>query len=318
MKRYLVSILMLVGIVGSVMGQQQAVTTSETALPLTDGSEYLMAPEWNPAGTLLAATSVKYQGIYLISYPEGEVQQISDLAGAGFGMQWSATGNEIVARISRYIDHRRESAIAAFSIPDGGQRLLSDYNRRLPGTPEWGPDGNYVYLNGTDQFKAFSTTQRQGAEPVTLSDPGAETIYVKRDRIYIHKPDTGEEIDITPVEGRVLNLTLSPSGDQMAFEIMGGHLWVCERNGENPRDLGVGNDPSWSPDGTKLTYIITEDDGHQITSSDIYVIRGDGTGKVNITNTADRMEMHPDWSPEGQWIAYNTLNSGQIFIQEVE
>jgi TolB protein len=72
-----------------------------------------------------------------------------------------------------------------------------------------------------------------------------------------------------------------------------------------------------NPDGTKIAYAITADDGHRFLSADIYVVNADGSGRVNLTKTDDAMEVHPTWSPDGRYIAYELMDTGQITVQEV-
>ena len=122
---------------------------------------------------------------------------------------------------------------------------------------------------------------------------------------------------VATVPGRVINLTRSPDGRKLAFEILGGHLWITAADGSNPIDLGWGNDPAWNRDGDKLAFMVGADDGHVYTSAEIYAVNADGSGMVNLTNSPDRLEMHPTWSPDGRWIAFDTANQGQIFVQEI-
>jgi WD40 repeat protein len=58
---------------------------------------------------------------------------------------------------------------------------------------------------------------------------------------------------------------------------------------------------SWSPDGSKIVF---EKSDRTTFDSDIYVMNADGTGQSNITQNADNLEISPDWSPNGQRIAF--------------
>ena len=104
----------------------------------------------------------------------------------------------------------------------------------------------------------------------------------------------------------------SPNGSQLAFM---GHsrtaagasrtnIYIVNKDGsglrevthfENGRFVGVDR-ISWSPDGTKIAFQMTRD---------IHVINVDGlTEPVNLTNTVNRDESDPAFSPSGGRIAY--------------
>ncbi|MBS1272515.1 MAG: Protein TolB [Candidatus Marinimicrobia bacterium] len=313
--RYLVVILVSLPLI---LEAQQAVQQTGPPIPLTDGSTYLMAPRWSPDGNTIAATSTNYRGIYLISYPDGEINQISDHPAAGFGMQWSHSDEKIATTVAKFQEKMRFNALLVLDSNTGIELLLSDYQTLFPGTPEWTSDDQYIYMKGTDKFKLYNVQSQTRVESPSGRPAPSEFIYSKKGKLYSYQVDAGTEQDIQPVEGQILNLTFSPDGSKIAFEIIGGHLWVANSDGSNPVDLGVGYRPIFSPDGQKITYMITEDNGHEFTSADIYIINVDGSGKTNITNTSDVLEMYPSWSPDGTWIAYSNITTGQIFVQEVE
>ena len=69
--------------------------------------------------------------------------------------------------------------------------------------------------------------------------------------------------------------------------------------------------PSWSPDGTRITF--SSDETGDL---DVYVMNPDGTGRVNLTNR-EAKDMDPAWSPDGEWIAFLSRSQGNTDIHRV-
>ncbi len=297
------------------LGQSPAVETIGIPRELTSSNYFFIAPKWSPDNTTIAVSTHKYTGIYLLSFPEGDIFILTDDPSAGFGIQWSHSGDKIASRIARFENNRRYNAIAVFDVSTESQSVITDFNTILPGTPKWLKDDDFIYLDGTDKFKLFSVAG-SNSEDEQISPPDQRIVFIKNDKIKIRDVSSETEYPVTAPMGRILNLTVSPDGKKMAYEVMGGHLWVSDINGENLIDLGLGYTPAWGANSDKITYMITTDDGHRYISSDIFVINIDGTGKVNITNSSDIIEMHPSWSSDGNWIAYDTTD-GKIYVQEV-
>lgn len=76
--------------------------------------------------------------------------------------------------------------------------------------------------------------------------------------------------------------------------------------GSNPirltSDAEAENYPSWSPDGTRLTY------ERDLNGSAIYVISADGTGELRLSPTPG-FDTSPSWSADGTQIVYARLHS---------
>ncbi len=68
----------------------------------------------------------------------------------------------------------------------------------------------------------------------------------------------------------------------------------------------------WSPDGEYLVYMKDMDDGEQFTASEIWVSTADGSQQWMITDTHDKIEMYPQWSPDGNSIVYHSLRGELI------
>jgi Tol biopolymer transport system component len=279
--------------------------------------ENFMAPVWSPDGSMIAFTGAKYKGIWIIDIQSRSIKQISDETAAGFLFKWSGDSNSILTRVAKYDGMKRYNAVKLFNVRSGESSLLTDYRTMMPGLPSFTPDNNKVYMFGRNNLEIFDSGI--GAIPFKKSAVSSNIIYLRNDKIAVevltsHKVKTFEPVK----DKRVLNLQASPDGNRVAFEIYGGDMYVMNTDGKGLTDLGKGYRPKWSPDNQHIVYMITKDDGYRILSSDIYTITIDGTEKTNLTKTIDRIEMNPDWSPDGKKIAFDVPGEGSIYIMNVQ
>jgi len=275
--------------------------------------ENFMDPLWSPDGSMIAFTSIKYKGIWIIDLQNRNIKQITDETAAGFLFKWSKNSQSILTRVAKYDGMRRYNAVKIFNIKAGESFLLTDYRTMMPGLPSFTPDNNKVYMFGSNNLELFDSGIE--AIPGKKSAVSSNIIYLRNDKIAVEDLISHQVKTFEPVKGkRVLNLRTSPDGSRVAFEIYGGDMYVMNTDGTGFTDLGQGYRPKWSPDNQHIVYIITKDDGYRILSSDIYTIKIDGTEKTNLTKTIDQIEMNPDWSPDGKKIAFDVPGEGSIYI----
>ncbi|MCK5330110.1 MAG: PD40 domain-containing protein [Candidatus Marinimicrobia bacterium] len=308
------NILLFLIVIGTLAsGANPAVEKIGNPILIIESDTYYMDPLWSPDGSQIAITGSGYVGIHIYSIGGNEIKTLTTSSAAGFGMSWSHDGRNIAARIAKFENKRRYNAVAIYSVDDGSELLLSEYETRLPGTPRWAAGDRTVYLIGTKDYRSFDIPIRSAANPAL----DETVIYVRRNKLFSRHILSERETRIAAQEGDIVNLTVAPDGSKLAYAIYGGDLWISDIDGNNPVNLGSGHEPSWNPTSNKITFMVNSDDGHTFTSSDIYVVNADGTGRINLTATTDILEMHPDWSPDGKWIAYDTYEDGQIWMQEV-
>lgn len=291
-----------------VVGQANAVT---------DGALYFMNPAWSPDGKKLAFTESKYQGIWVLELATQNYTQVTDEASAGFGFQWSLDSKRILSRVAKFENKRRYNAIKIFNLETDKIQQLSDYRTLMTGLPSWADNDEQIYLfsnKGLEFFKLENGENNKLPQPNNFQ---RKVFYSNTSEIVVMNNMQTTKFKHAD-ESTYLNLALSPDGNKIAYELYGGNMFVLDLNTKEKIDLGKGNRPNWSPDSQSLVYMMTEDDGHQFTKSDIYVINADGSGKTNINNSGDLLEMNPNWSPDGNSIVFDDYNSGVIYLINVE
>lgn len=107
-------------------------------------------------------------------------------------------------------------------------------------------------------------------------------------------------------------IRLSSLEGQIAF----GHaedISVARPDGSGERRLtsrvGPEDDPSWSPDGSRLVYRDSRRGYNR--NDEIFVMNVDGSGRKNLTRTILN-EWGPTWSPDGSLIAFNSIH--QLYV----
>ena len=122
---------------------------------------------------------------------------------------------------------------------------------------------------------------------------------------------------VTKDPGQYYQAILSPDKTKVVVH-KAGEMFVYAIDGSGLiSSLGRGIACSWSSDNKQILFFLGEDDGHQITGSEIYLCNADGSHRWQLTNTSDVYEMFPNWSTNNKKITYSDEKSGRIFIADL-
>jgi hypothetical protein len=167
------------------------------------------------------------------------------------------------------------------------------------------PPGNYLNVETSNSGRiAVQRADRQSAMDIWVIDKsGAPPRRVTFD------PNGDESPMWSPDESRLLFFSSRPGP---------GSLFIKSASGAGEEQLLVeSSDRSypggWSPDGTLVAHA-TRTPG---TKWDLYFIAVDGDRKPRPLVVSPFNEQHPQFSPDGQWIAYTSDESGanEVYVQ---
>lgn len=308
-----IAILLLTFTVNYTFAQPRAVGEPQIILQ-QDGINF-QAPVWSPDGSKIAVTANQYRGIWLADANGSNLKLLTD-ADAGYGMSWSLDSKSILTRLNTVENRRRNHAIAIFHT-DGNSSQITEPRSKMEALPKWAQYGEKIVLIQNENIEAFDSGMDM---PEQFKTKPSQAFYILKDNeIAKGMIPTNSTENISPFnDAQYLNLTVSPDGQKLAFEVYGGNLYVMNVDGSNLVDLGKANRPSWSPDSQYIAASVSEDNGYNITKGDIFVFSIDGSQKSQLTENVDLIAQNPDWSPTGSKIAFDVPDKGAIYILNIQ
>ena len=287
------TLLLLMGTWAMLASAQQVTVTSTT--PLLRGIEPAFYPTLNQSGDRLLYSDVDANGLKMLDLASQQVTAISNERGAGFDAKWSNDGqvyyvtskvdekSRLVYRTGKRYDLARKASDVVLEAQHGAVHL------------ETGTAG--MAMNGDRH--TFATSPKRGV-----------SVYTTGSQLVVNI--NGKESRYTPVESYAGYLwsSVSPDGDKIAFFAAGRGIVVTNLQGKVLAELGNYEMPCWYNND----YIVAQnatDDGYQYTSSQILLLKADGTFNYELTPKTS-MTMQP--TAGGGKIAYTTIDGNLTVI----
>ena len=127
-----------------------------------------------------------------------------------------------------------------------------------------------------------------------------------------------ETVDINVQQGSWMNITVSPDGKTLAFDLLGDIYTMPIGGGKATaltNDIAWNMQPVFSPDGKTIAFTSDRDGG-----DNIWLMNADGSEARAVTNETFRLLNSPAWSPDGQFIvarkhftASRSLGAGEVW-----
>lgn len=235
----------------------------------------------SPAGDYILLTTGSNQGLQRYDLESQALTTITDAAGAGYNVQVSNNGQELVYR---------ETTIDRNNLRQNKVVRLNMYNQR-----------QNVVARGQRDMKHMATSDNLTS--VSIKD---RLIVLKRNGLTTTLAPNGmNESYIWP--------SVSPDGTKLCYYVCGNGCWVSNIDGSNPQYIGHKCQAAKWYDNNTLVAMASEDDGHFTTASAIVLYTLDGK-KQTLTNDS-MIAMYPYVAENA--IVFSTIE-GEIYMLNVK
>ncbi len=131
-----------------------------------------------------------------------------------------------------------------------------------------------------------------------------------------------QQVDINVTEGTWMNISVSPNGENIVFDMLGDIYQMPIEGGEAKviaKGIAWQMQPVYSPDGKYIAFTSDEDGG-----DNIWIMEADGSNARAVTEETFRLLNSPAWSPDSQYLVARkhytgsrSLGAGEVWMYHV-
>lgn len=282
----------------------QITVTSVERIPVPM-SEHWSNALFSPNGQSIFLTNVELNGIWEYSLTKSILRQITGDKQSGFGFTLSSDGSSLGYRRTVKEQNAKEFRIQESVVID----LLTLRERVL----DQGNSVDLPFFSGKNDAATkrsiSSNTKFKSAAPAVMGTGDHGMMILKNGNTVVIDPFNG---------GQYIWPALSPDKKKITAVEMSRGAFICDLDGKNIVRIGRCNSPQWSADSKWVIGMNDVDDGHVIIGSDIIAVSVDGTKKINLTNSANVIELFPAVHPLLSEIVATTSAGDVVMIKFTE
>ena len=235
----------------------------------------------SPDGSYVLLTDGANQGLRRYDVATGKTTTITTAAGAGFNVQISNDGQEIVYRETKFDKQGlRKNNIIRLDMTTAKKATVAKAQRDM---------------------KAMVNT---GAN-VSVSINDRKIVLNKNGKNIILAPNGSNESYIWP--------SVSPDGTKLCYYVCGNGCWVANLDGSGKQYIGHGVQAAKWYDNNTLVAMDAEDDGHFTTASAVVAYTLDG--KKQVLTNGSMIAMYPHVA--NNLVVFSTLE-GETYMLNVK
>ncbi len=256
--------------------------------------------QFSPDGASIVHTTLSYDGIWVLDIATGAQRRLTSDAGSGYNFALSPDGKTIAFRrtVQGKTWRERKQEVVTMNVASGSTQVLGA--ARSLSTPTF--DGNSPAF--IQAGAVFNPAPSKNRVTVLGIESGKIQLLVN-----------GQRKALDPLgNGNYIWPSLSPDKRSFVAYEMDRGAFISDLSGKVLAKLGGLDGPTWSRDGGWVIAFDELNDGHTVTGSDLFAVKPDGTGKVQLTTTADVIELYPSCSPTENKIVCHTLDGKLLLI----